>query len=98
MNTYRYYQNNSGGGDDEDLPKLLFVEANSADEANTRAVSIGVYFDGCDSGEDCDCCGDRWARASESDAGTPAETEGYEWAQPWGILRSGSSKWEPVSK
>jgi hypothetical protein len=62
---FTFTQNNSGGFFDEDEEKgighYVIVEANSAEEANTRAESIGIYFNGCDDGLDCDCCGDRWS-------------------------------------
>lgn len=61
---YEYSQNNSGGSDVYDdnrgLSGWVFIEADSAKEADKHAKSIGIYFDGIDSGRDCDCCGDRW--------------------------------------
>ncbi len=63
MPFYEYYQINSGGSWDEDIGYTLFVEAETADEADHRAESVGVYFSGCDAGVDCPCCGDRWSRA-----------------------------------
>lgn len=58
---FMYHQNNSGGAFYG--PHFVIVEANSAREADARAEEHGVYFDGVDSGADCDCCGDRWCRA-----------------------------------
>lgn len=56
---YVYRQNNSGGyfiG-----PKFVIVQAVSADHADDLASDHGdVYFNGCASGADCSCCGDRW--------------------------------------
>lgn len=59
---YTFYQNNSGGHDveNDDLTKNVIIEANSADEANAIATRLGIYFDGCSYGRDCNCCGDRW--------------------------------------
>ena len=58
---YTFTQNNSGGSFRE--PALyVIIEAYSKDSADCLATQHGVYFDGCDSGEDCDCCGDRWCR------------------------------------
>jgi len=59
---YHFRQNNSGGGwdIDENVGQDVFIEAHDADEANARADEIGIYFDGVDSGQDCECCGDRW--------------------------------------
>ena len=56
---YYFNQNNSGGGFDLKAEAVI-VEANSADEANTIAQTVGVYFDGVAIDEDCECCGDRW--------------------------------------
>lgn len=69
MGFYRFNQNNSGGSfvEDEDLTHTVFIEAGSAKEANARAENFGIYFDGCNSGIDCDCCGDRWYEAGEGD-------------------------------
>lgn len=63
---FDYRQNNSGGGFYFDLDAgvsvNVLIEADSAREADSKAESIGIYFDGCDTGMDCDCCGDRWYR------------------------------------
>jgi hypothetical protein len=64
---YTYRQNNSGGyfvG-----PTTVIVEADNADEANQIAEANDLYFDGCSTGDDCSCCGDRWHR-QYSDDGT----------------------------
>lgn len=56
-----YHQNNSGGS----LvgPLYVIVEASSYEEADEIATSgTPVYFNGCDNGRDCRCCGDRWSR------------------------------------
>jgi len=62
---YTFNQNNSGGRFHEDeisgIGAYVIIEANSADEANERAESIGLYWNGVDEGRDCDCCGDRWS-------------------------------------
>ena len=62
MPFYEFSQNNSGGRFTGPAMWVL-VEANDHDEANSIAENNGVYFDGCDTGSDCDCCGDRWYRA-----------------------------------
>ncbi len=82
MPFYTYVQNNSGGYFEG--PKYVIVEADTHREADRRAVDeADLYFDGVESGTDCDCCGDRWTRAWELDAedspliyGKPAETYG----------------------
>lgn len=61
---YCYDQNNSSGvwHVDEKLSPMLFIEADSAEQANEIAESLGCYFDGVKQGRDCPCCGDRWIR------------------------------------
>jgi hypothetical protein len=80
MSFFTYYQNNSGGGFDYDedrgIAHYVIVEADDADEANKLAESHGLYFDGCDDGRDCDCCGDRWYRASDHNASDLPEVYG----------------------
>lgn len=62
MEFFEFNQNNSGGSfiTDSNLCHRLFIEANDANEANTIAENLGCYWDGCESGNDCSCCGDRW--------------------------------------
>ncbi|WP_420492620.1 DUF7296 family protein [Paenibacillus larvae] len=38
------------------------MEADTAEQANAKAETIGIYFDGVDKGIDCPCCGDSWVR------------------------------------
>lgn len=59
---YTYIQNNSGGSFDLDdnIAQFVIIEANDYLQANKRAKEVGIYFNGCDSGMDCSCCGDRW--------------------------------------
>jgi hypothetical protein len=59
---FHFSQNNSGGNFaiDEDVAHHVIIESRNANEANRKAESIGIYFDGVDNGRDCDCCGDRW--------------------------------------
>ena len=68
---YTFLQNNSGGHFNVDtldgIGEYVIIEAHSSKEANDRAEEIGLYFDGCDSGSDCPCCGDRWYESNESD-------------------------------
>lgn len=71
-NWYAYRQNNSGGRFEHDEVRgvsiLVVIEAESASAANSKAEKLGIYFDGCEDGIDCECCGDRWYQASERDA------------------------------
>lgn len=65
MPFFEYYQNNSGGRFmvTENLTRRVIVEAHDAPHADLRLTQLGGYFDGCATGSDCDCCGDRWYRA-----------------------------------
>lgn len=75
MKTLRFFtydQNNSGGSFqvDDKVAHTVIIEAASAEEADEKAQSIGIYFDGVEFdddggsiGSDCPCCGDRWYRA-----------------------------------
>lgn len=77
---YTYRQNNSGGNfhikPTDGICEYVIIEANSADDANERAEDIGLYFDGCRSGYDCKCCGDRWHSADEYEATEQPERYG----------------------
>ena len=46
-------------------PVAIIVRAADSVEANQKAESKGVYFDGKN---DCPCCGNRWSPVSEYDA------------------------------
>lgn len=69
---YTYYQNNSGGGFQEDkhlgIDQFVIIEANTMRESKKRAESIGLYFDGVIEGIDCACCGDRWTAPDDSES------------------------------
>lgn len=68
-----FRQNNSGGSFDHDAKSgigiAVAIEAYTLAGAVDRAENIGLYFDGCSSGIDCSCCGDRWHE--------PWDEEGY---------------------
>ena len=60
---YTFMQNNSGGvfHINDYVSHVLVIEAKSYDEAERVAKEYaGIYYDGCDDGVDCPCCGDRW--------------------------------------
>lgn len=59
---YEFTQNNSGGSfhTDDQICHRLLIEAEDVNEATGKALELGVYFDGVESGVDCGCCGDRW--------------------------------------
>lgn len=60
---FAFQQNNSGGSFDVDdkICHILYIEAHNYEEARKKAMDMGVYFNGCDIGLDCPCCGDRWS-------------------------------------
>jgi hypothetical protein len=72
---YTYSQNNSGGSFDVDLKtgiaETVIIQAASVEEANAKAENIGLYWNGCDSGIDCECCGDRWSQPWDDGTPTP---------------------------
>jgi hypothetical protein len=72
---FHYSQNNSGGSFDIDdkVAHHVIIQAHSASEANKLAEDVGIYFNGCDDGRDCSCCGDRWSPAWR-DEGTDTPT------------------------
>ncbi|WP_339273797.1 hypothetical protein MKY59_21630 [Paenibacillus sp. FSL W8-0426] len=69
---YTFSQNNSGGSfkRDDHVCEYVIVEADSAKDANTKAEEVGIYFNGCDDGTDCSCCGDRWYEQWNDSDGT----------------------------
>jgi hypothetical protein len=94
MAFFHYSQNNSGGSFDYDskagISNHVIIEARDADEANYLAERIGLYFDGCDSGRDCDCCGDRWTRPYRDDGSEFPEVYGKDVSS--GVIPS--EKWQ----
>ena len=68
---FEFYQNNSGGHFDINLEKginkMVLIEAESLEQAVSRAFKIGIYFDGVHKKIDCHCCGDRWYKPREFD-------------------------------
>ena len=68
---FHFNQNNSGGSfvfnESEGITHHVVIEANDAQDANIIAIMKGLYFDGCSTGIDCSCCGDRWYRVDEGD-------------------------------
>lgn len=70
---FHFSQNNPGGSFviDEKVAHHVIIQAHSAGEANRLALGVGIYFDGCSSGTDCNCCGDRWYRTGGEGDETP---------------------------
>lgn len=69
MKFFEFSQNNSGGSFDCDeyVTHRVLIEADTADEAALKGESLGMYWDGCENGMDCECCGDRWSRPWSDD-------------------------------
>lgn len=96
---YTFRQNNSGGefthDHKEGIGVCVIVEAQNAAHALNRAERIGLYFDGCATGMDCPCCGDRWSDYVDDEDGTDAPevygqkyeacAEGDEAYKDWGL-------------
>lgn len=61
---WNFRQNNSGGNfvidDNIAIGPQVWIEADNIDAAINKATSIGIYFNGVEDGQDCECCGDRW--------------------------------------
>jgi len=73
---YTFNQNNTGGSfvDNDEVCHFVIVGADSAEQANRRAETFGLYFDGYG---DCDCCGNRWYEQWADTDGT-AEPQIYD--------------------
>lgn len=80
---YTYRQNNSGGSFKitKKIKHYVIIEADSASEADEKAESIGIYFDGVEKGRDCPCCGDRWHKAYSLGYGIEGTKEPEIWGQ-----------------
>ncbi|MGH6774737.1 DUF7296 family protein [Brucella tritici] len=68
---WTFSQNNSGGSFNLDessgVTHYTIIEATDLDHAISRALAIGIYFNGCEDGIDCECCGDRWCEPWDKD-------------------------------
>jgi hypothetical protein len=65
MKLFNFNQNNSGGSfvTDENVTYDTLFESKTSKGANKKAKEVGIYFNGCEEGYDCSCCGDRWSKA-----------------------------------
>lgn len=77
---YTFSQNNSGSSIKGTA--YIVIEADSATKANSLAEDRGVYFDGCISGYDCSCCGDRWYPVDDYDATETPTYSSYDLSLP----------------
>ena len=85
MKWFEFRQNNSGGSFVKDMGLSFWVQANSPDEANILAEEHGVYFDGCVTGTDCACCGDRWSSLWRAEKGEDSPRDNGKYAKSWGL-------------
>lgn len=90
MTFFSFRQNNSGGS--WNGPIVVCIEALTHAKALDEAAQIGLYFDGCDDGVDCPCCGDRWNTYAEEGPwpicyGVPLQLLPGDWEDtiPWRI-------------
>jgi len=107
---FTFEQNNSGGSFAYDEPAGItvnvIIEAANAAEANDKAEEIGLYFNGCRDGRDCECCGDRWYATYDDGDLKPSvygkalgegSPNSYGWAESGGgtavHYKSGEIKW-----
>lgn len=85
---FTFNQNNSGGSFDHDrhsgIGYNVVIEAIDEKDALRRAEDIGLYFNGCDTGMDCSCCGDRWSDWLDEGTEFP-ESYGKPVKGGWGI-------------
>lgn len=77
MNKFFEFSQNNSGGSFDGFARFVFIQARNADDANARAEKLGLYFDGCENGIDCDCCGDRWSRVYDEDGVAEEELRVY---------------------
>lgn len=61
---FLFRQINSGGSfiTNNDVARFVVIESTSKKKAFKKAKEVGLYFNGCEKGIDCSCCGDRWDR------------------------------------
>lgn len=80
MKWFQFNQNNSGGKMvvNDQVSDHVFIQAPSADAANSLAERIGIYFNGVADGNDCECCGDRWSEQIHEEG----DLEPLVWGRP----------------
>ena len=97
MNWYNFSQNNSGGSFmvNDKVCHELYIEAETFDEAVSKAEFLGCYWNGVGDGIDCPCCGDRWSKWSDEPIDLDKyKTKGYTANIFDGIYQNTKSEWE----
>jgi len=88
---YVFRQNNSGGrfvtNHERGISHFVIVEASDAQDADRRAELAGLYFNGCQRGIDCSCCGDRWV-TQYNDEGTKTPSIYGKKVKPGSVFKS----------
>jgi hypothetical protein len=101
---FEFSQNNSGGHWDvnDKLTHRLYIESHSEKEATRFAEDLGVYFNGCEDGMDCECCGDRWYGCTQLEVphvyGLFTLDEANELASTYECEIRPAIKWKPSGK
>ena len=87
---FNFDQNNSGGNFivNDNVTHRVIIEADSEEEAIEIGENLGMYWDGCDIGVDCPCCGDRWycapSQIDKTKEGFSIEEYAQNLADSWG--------------
>lgn len=92
---YEFDQNNSGGKFivNDEVCHRLFIEADSEEEALSKAEDLGCYWNGVADGIDCPCCGDRWSQYAERINLMKYAADGYKVSVPDGIYADTVAEW-----
>lgn len=93
---YQFNQNNSFGRFevDDKVCHRLFIEADSSEEAISKAEELGCYWNGVAEGIDCPCCGDRWNTYYNKIDIDKWKIEGYKVEIYDGIYNDTIQEWE----
>jgi hypothetical protein len=91
---FDFSQNNSGGrwvfDKEKGLTCNVIIEAQNAADANRIAEEKGIYFNGCSTGDDCSCCGDRWSSQWDDEKGDAVPSI---YGEPVGVKESHRARW-----
>ncbi len=105
LHWYEFDQNNSGGFFEmnDAVSIKVFIQSENAAGAIQKAEDVGIYFDGCESGRDCDCCGDRWYRVGDHLASFTtyfwrSENDEYDNISDYAQALANDSMWAKVGK
>ena len=96
-NFYEFNQNNSGGSFvvNENVCHRIVIEAYSEKEAIEKAEELGCYWNGCDDGSDCPCCGDRWYASPNEIKLSDIKKDGYP-ANVYSFYKNPEERWQKI--